>query len=583
MALANELRAALDAVAAGARASSAETTRLDFKEDAGSQKESYRAILDGALCFANTDGGCLVVGVDDDGSGPEAFVGSTLDPERVRKYVYDNSRPRLLVDCRAETFRGSRLVVVEVRADGEIYADGAGRAPYRIGTDCVGMDPATAQRLREERRGFDPSAVAAVRRDIDPFAVVTARRRLAASLHPVRNGLAKLSDEDLLRALGVVRGDGELLAAGEQLMGPAGVQLLYQYRESPAGEPRVVERLKGPLLVVYDRVMELVGLRRQLTPVTLPDGQQLQVEDFPEVAVREAISNALIHRDYRIAGPVVVEHSPQVFAVTSPGGLVAGVTVDNILTHPSKPRNRTLAGSVSTLELAEEVSRGVDRMYREMIRSGRPTPTIDATSEQVRVALVGGAPDVNIARYVAQLDPATRDDTDAMIVLLKLCGTRTVNARSMAPLLQKPVTEAEASMRHLASEQVAMIESTRETSRAAFPNYRLREQALKQLGSAVPYTRRTSDEIDRRAVAHVHEYGRITNSTVQNLFNVGMPRARQILASLVERDILIKTSVAQRGPTVEYGPGPRFPPRPSRRRASRPGSPPAGQDALPGT
>lgn len=582
MPLPSDVKSALDAIAGGAKAGATESTTLDFKEDAASEKESLRVVLDAALCFANTAGGFVVLGVDDDGVGPTALLGTKLDPTAIKKYVHDNSRPRLLVDCHEEIYKGVRLVVVRVDADQEIYADGKGRAPHRIGTDCVGMDPATQQRLREERRGYDPSALRADHAEVSPAALASARRRLTASLRPERNGLAKLSDDDLLRALGVTGPDGELLAAGEYLAGPDGVEVLYQYRESPGGEPRVVERISGPLLLVYDRVMEFIGLRRQLTPVTLPDGQQLQVEDFPELAVREAISNALIHRDYRLAGPVVVEQSPQVMVVTSPGALVAGVTVDNILTHPSKPRNRTLAAAVRTLELAEEVGRGVDRMYREMVRSGRPTPTIDATFEQVRVALVGGAPNINIARYVAQLDPATRDDTDAMIVLLRLCTARTVSAKDIARFLQKTPEEAEASLRHLASEQVGMIEPTRQTARAAFPTYRFREEAIKQLGSAVPYVRHTSDEIDRRVIAHVHEYGRVTNTTVQNLFNVGMPRARQILASLVERDILTKTSLAQRGPTVEYGPGPRFPPKPTRRRAAK-SSPPTGQETLPGT
>jgi ATP-dependent DNA helicase RecG len=195
---------------------------------------------------------------------------------------------------------------------------------------------------------------------------------------------------------------------------------------------------------------------------------------------------------------------------------------------------------------------------------------------------VGGAPNVNIARYVAQLDPPTRDDTDAMIVLLRLCSMRTVTGTSIAHLLQKSPVEAEASLRHLASEQVAMIEPTRQSVRAAFPTYRLRENALKQLGSAVPYARHTSDEIDRRVIAHVHEYERVTNTTVQNLFNVGMGRARQILASLVERDILVKTSQAQRGPGVEYGPGTKFPPKPTRRRPTKQAGL-AGQETLPGT
>ncbi len=576
------VEAALDAIWAGQRVAALETERLDFKEDAAATKDSFKIILEAALCLANTSGGWVVVGVDDDAVGPAALVGSRLDPVAVKKYVHDNSRPRLLVDCGEEGYAGRRIVVVSVRADQEIYADTRGRAPHRIGTDCVGMDPATQKQLRDARQSFDPSAMVATDANLDANAVQAARRRLTASLRPERNALAKLSDPDLLRALGLVLPDGDLNAAGQYLLGPHGVEVLYQYRESPGGEPRVVERLQGPLLMVYERVMDLVALRRQSTPVTLPDGQQLQIQDFPELAVREAIGNALIHRDHRAAGPVVIEHSPQVFVVTSPGPLVPGVTLENILTHPSKPRNRVLAAALRSLELAEEVGRGVDRMYREMVRSGRPTPNIEATFDQVRVSLVGGAPDVNIARYVAQLDPATRDDTDAMIILLSLCNRRTVTAEALGPLLQKGTAEAEASLRHLASEHVAMVEPTRQTARLALPTYRLREDVVKQLGSAVPYVRHTSDEIDRRVIAHVREYDRITNSTVQNLFTVGMPRARQILAGLVEREVLIKTSQAQRGPSVEYGPGPKFPPKPARRKRQS-AEPVPGQDPLPGT
>ncbi len=525
----------------------------------------------------------MIFGLDDDVAGPDSFVGTTLDATEVKKYIHDNSRPRLLVDVDDALHRQHRVLVVTVHADHDIYSDTKGRAPHRIGTDCVGMEPVTQQRLREERRGFDPSGVPAPGHEVDSAALLRARQRLSASLRPERNALAKLSDSDLLRALGVADAAGQLLDAGRRLVGTEGTNVVYQYRESPGGEPRAVERLVGPLLTVYDRVLELISLRRQSTPVTLPDGQQLQIEDFPELAVREAIGNALIHRDFRMDGPVVIEHSPSVLVVVSPGPLVAGVTVDNILTHPSKPRNRALTAAVRTLELAEEVGRGVDRMYREMIRSGRPTPTIDATFEQVRVALVGGAPDVHIARYVAQLEPSVRDDTDAMLVLLRLCTTRTVTATAIAPLLQKSVAEAEASLRHLASERVGMIEPTRQTIRAAHPNYRFRETAVKQLASVLPYARHTSDEIDRRVMAHVREYSRITNATVRNLFNVGTPRANQILVSLVEREILTKTSKAQRGPSVEYGPGPKFPTSSDRRRQkSRAKDDGDDQETLPG-
>jgi hypothetical protein len=70
------------------------------------------------------------------------------------------------------------------------------------------------------------------------------------------------------------------------------------------------------------------------------------------------------------------------------------------------------------------------------------------------------------------------------------------------------------------------------------------------------------DEIDRKVIAHVHEYGKVTTApsrTVQNLLDVGINRARDILADMVERRVLRKTSAHERDPGVEYGPGARFP------------------------
>jgi ATP-dependent DNA helicase RecG len=305
--------------------------------------------------------------------------------------------------------------------------------------------------------------------------------------------------------------------------------------------------------------MELVQARRNMAPVTLPDGQQLQIEDFPELAVREALANAVIHRDYHLADPVHVEHSPEVFKVMSPGPLVSGVTPQNILTHPSKPRNPTLAQAARTLGLAEEVGRGVDRMYREMIRSGRDLPRIESSADSVGVVLVGGAPKTSLARFVAQLPAHERDDTDTLLVLLRLCSVHTVRADDIAPRLQKSVEEAQAVLRRLATDSVGIVEPTRETARRAHPNYRLRASAVSVLGTAVPYRRRTVDDIDRKVIAHVREYGTITNRTVQNLLDVALQRARGILADLVARGVLIKVSDHERGPGVEYGPGKKFP------------------------
>lgn len=573
----------LDDIWAGRQsASDSETLRLDFKQPSkDGDGATLRTLLDAALCLANSKGGTVVLGVTDRGLGPDAFVGTDLDLEEVKQYIFVNSHPALLVEVFERSHEGVRLIAVSIPESHEIHADGKGRATHRVGTDCLPMDPTSQVRLREERSRADWSQAPAAIQEVTPGALAAARRRLSASAKPDRRALALLSDPDLSRALGVVGGGDVLTRAGAVLLGRSGCRVTYTFRETPAGEPQVIERLEGSLLEVYDRIMELIRLRRRLTPVTLPDGQQLQIEDFPELAVREALTNALIHRDYHLQDPVTVEHSPSVLVLTSPGPLVAGVTPENILTHPSKPRNRSLADATAILELAEEIGRGVDRMYREMVRAGRPTPSITEGFDHVRVALVGGAPDANIARYVAQLPTDVRDDTDAMLVILKLCSVKTVSASQMAPLLQRSADESEASLRHLASDQVGMLEATRQTARRTHPNYRFREEPLKLLGTAVPYIRHKADDIERRVVQHVREYGRITNQTVQNLFNVKSDRANQILKDLRQREVLVKTSDAQRGPSVEYGEGPKFPPKPTRPRSRRTGPIP-DSETLPG-
>jgi ATP-dependent DNA helicase RecG len=561
--------AALNAIAGGQAAADLESSRLEFKQQKTGTEDAIRDLLEACLCFANAEGGVVVAGVADRPGGPSAFHGVTLDPERVQQRIYQLSRPGLVVEVRLEHSFPAPLIFIYVPRSPDIHSDTRGRAPRRFGTDCIPMDPGEQARLREERSGFDWSAVPTSRswRDVSAAALTAARRRLAVFVD-LRRELSNLSDQDLLRALGVVNQEGVLLRAGEVLLcepkqtSPA---IVYQYRLTPGGEPRAVERLDAPLLLAFERCLDLVTARRNVAPVSLPDGQQIELEDFPTVAVREAIANAVIHRDYHLSGPTHVEHSPNVLVVSSPGPLVSGVTPENILTHPSKPRNPALAQALRRLGLAEEVGRGVDRMVREMIRAGRDVPRIESHPDHVRVTFVGGAPNTQIARFVAQLPESEQDDTDTMLIILGLCSKATVNALVLAPIVQKTVEEAESVLRRLATDGIGILEPTRQSARRAHPYYRFRAEVLKSLGSAVRYHRRTVDDIDRKVIAHVHEYGKVTNRTLQNLLDVSLARARSMLADLVRREILVKTSAHERGPGVEYGPGPKFPEKKKRR------------------
>lgn len=562
----------LETIYAGATADSQESETLDFKlESQRSRADTEKELLEATLCFANAAGGSTVVGVRDKPGGPDAFAGTTLDSRELKQRIFELTNPHLAVDVEAIDFRGVRLLVIRAPESPEIHADTQGRAPRRINTECINMSPAEQVRHREDRRGIDWSAAASDRdpADVSSRALAIARELLARHSTPERQALARLEHDDLLRELGALRQDGRLSRAGEVLFCPTpdgSARLVYLYRETPAGEATDSRRFDDPLLVSYERVMDLVQARRRITPVTLPKGQQLTIEDFPNLAVREALTNAVIHRDYQLAGSVAVSHSPQMFEISSPGPLVAGVTPHNILTHDSKPRNALLAKAARVLTLAEEVGAGVDRIYREMIFAGKDPPRIDSTPERVLLTLTGGAPNTRIPHFVAQLPTEEHTDVDALLIIYTLCHRQTVSAPDIEPLLQKQPESAQVALERLADDRVGVVEATRGTARRRFPKYRLREHAVRELGTAVRYNLRSVDQTDRRVIAHVREYGTITNRTIRNYFDVDVDRARDILTDLVKREILVKTSEAKRGPSVTYGAGSEFPPKTTRRR-----------------
>jgi len=573
MPLSADVQAALDAIASGAAARTLETDTLDFKTQGRSIPDTLKDLAEAAACFANARGGTIVVGIADAQPGPTAFVGCSLDQALTQRRIFELTDPRLTVAVDLVRRAGRDLLVVTVPASPDVHAVG-GRSTERIGATCEPMSNSRIATLVAERRGDDWSAQDSdlSLAPLDPVAMGLARSMLERSSDPQRRAYARENDADLLRILGLVTSRGTLVNAGALLftgrLGQA-EHLAYVHRRTPAGELLVNEHLSTPLLPSIQRTFDLIEARLDRTPVNLPGGQQLQLADLPEAAVREAVINAVMHRDYRRLGAVQVEHTATRLVVTSPGPFVSGVTVNNVLTTSSRSRNPLLSGAVRTLGLAETAGTGVDRMYAEMARIGHQPPSFIADLGQVRVTLLGGAPNTYVARFVATLPRDEAEDADTMLTLLTLLTRRTLTLELMAPFLQKPEAEVLAVLDRLASEPVGLLERTRESTRRARPVYRLREHVVAALGPALAYRRRTADEYDRKIIGLVREAGEVNARMVKLMLDLDAAPASRVLGDLVERGILVKTSQAQRGPGVTYGPGPAFPKQKRRRGEAR--------------
>ena len=323
----------------------------------------------------------------------------------------------------------------------------------------------------------------------------------------------------------------------------------FQHRPTPGQEALFRLRQALPILVAVEQLMAAVEARSAMIPLNLAGGAQLTLEQFPKAAVRELIVNAFVHRSYETNGSVEVEHSPEALTLTSPGGLVSGVSPENILTHPSTPRNRLLMETVAMLGLAERTGPGIDRVYRELLRVGKAPVTFDDSGTLVRASIEGARGDESFARFVASLDAAWQADIEVLLVLRALCARPTVTATRIAPLIQRSAVDAERLLRRLADDDRPLLAPTKKSS------YRLRPEQRAALGRAVSY-RTEAGEFDEKVADHLEEFGVITNRTLQRMFDISVFAARDLLRDLQNRGVVVKSSEAQSGPGVQYGRGP---------------------------
>ncbi len=570
-----EVEAILGRILSGeSRANELEDEFIDFKREQKSRQDTANDIADAAACFANAAGGTVVLGVADSELGQSAFLGTGLDAQYLRRRIYDVTHPALDVSVRALEFAGVQLLVVEVREGLEVYSSRQKMPTKRVADRCEPMSTAEVSRLDDERRGGDWSAASSRRSvtEADEDALTVLRTFARRTSERALNLLADAAIADLLSAIGLLHDESTLNRAGAILLCDPedGREVLsYQHRASAGGETDFGRRWSGPLLTAYAELVALLEARIGTTPVNLRSGQQVQIEDYPLSAVREALTNAVMHGDHRDHQPIQVEHSPEALTILSPGTLVPGISPENILTHPPKSRFPALADALRSLGLAERWGQGVDRMFREMIRSGRSAPSVTVRSgerPETVVQLAGGPPNTRITKFVSDLPDRDQNDTDVLLLVSYLTTKKTVNAARLAKVIQRPEQTAQSLLTRIANDEDGFLEPTAGTKNARKPSYRFRGASIAALGPAITYQARSDTDRARKVTDHVREYGTVNNATVQRLFDVDVYAARDVLRDLVDQEVIVRVSEQKRGPAVKYGAGPAFPDKPLRRR-----------------
>ena len=520
-----------------------ESQFLDFKPWQG-PKEDLRVACEYAACFANANGGVVIFGVSDKKRGRAQAIHGVkgYDIDVFRRGIYDGTSPGIdaeVSEIVVPEGTGKLLVVRVGEGRQKPYGTAAGVFKQRVGKNCMPLDPTVFQRAQIATAAVDWSGAPALGvsvDDLDPLQIERARQILR-SKNP-SSGLIELDTLSFLEGLEALRGGkvthtGMLLFARREVLSRhcPQAQFHYVFHDNETTVARNdLERL--PLLEAVERI-ELIFSGPMNPEKEIEIGLfKLRIPQFPIEGVREAVLNALTHRDYQHPGEVLVRHSSGELVVTSPGGFVDGITPENILRHEAVPRNRTLANALVKLRLVESSGIGRRRIFRSALVYGkrRPEYTTDGFSVTLRIFKQGAHE--ALARLIARLDAEGAEvGLDQLLILDALRGQDFIDTAEAAVVLQLTREDARRILDGMCQPPLSLIERKGHTASATF---HLAKGIAKELKGKAAYTKTRGLNPVRYAEMvreYLKDHQQIGNKELRDLLGLGDSASASVEAS----------------------------------------------------
>jgi ATP-dependent DNA helicase RecG len=548
-----------------------ETLDVEFKGEER-QPLSDSDLVDAVVCLANRPGnrpGWMFVGVEDDGriTGARPRHADRTDPLRLQALISNRTRPSLSVRVDVARLDGRDVIVVEVPAARSPVGTADGKYLRRaLGGDgrpsCLPLHFHEMQAQQADRGLLDYSALVlpdARWEDLDPLEFERFRRFIREGRGQGDESLVGLADQELAKALGAVQANhtvsavralGLLLFGREEALRRLLPTQEVAFQVLSGQRVEVNDLFRWPLLRVMDEILGRFRARNREEELML-GLLRVGVPDYSERAFREGMANALIHRDYTRLGAAHVQWHDERVEISNPGGFPEGVRLDNLLVAPPRPRNPLLADAFKRAGIVERTARGIDTIFFEQLRGGRPAPSYDRSNEGgVVLVLPGGKSNLAFARLVAEESQAERPlSLDDLLVLNHLWLDRRLSTADASRLIQKPETEARGRLQRIV--EAGLIEARGERKGRT---WHLSAATYRRLGERAAYVRQRGFEPLQQAqmvLQYVERHGSIGRGEVADLCRLSPPQAYRLLKSLVGKGFLEKPP--RRGRGVRYG------------------------------
>lgn len=526
-----------------------ESYTVELKRATSKQSLNDRELVEAVVCLANGAGGVLLLGVEDNGEitgvGPRHGDGTNID--LLRALIINQTDPSVSTNVTPAELDGQLVVAIEVPDMPTPVGTKAGvfkrRSTRADGTsECVPYRPHEMMSAGFSLSGRDYAEVPARGVTIDDLdSTEFDRLRRLSSTGRGDAILAEASNIEICRALRVARSDtraDEMTIGAVLLFGTPDVmgrhaptaECLFQIISD--GKIATNEVLREPLLKAAEDLFRLVDRDNSEEEVVV-GLHRVGVPRIPRVTMREAIANALVHRDYAELGPVTVRLTDEEFIVQSPGGLPPGVTLSNLLDE-SKPRSVVLADAFKRAGIVDRAGRGIPDMFTSLLRAGRDAPDYSRTTDRsVTVATQTSNSDLELVRFIATYE----DDHSALALAqlrilheLKDLGASTL--REIEQSLSIPIAALRIQLTRLIELGLLEVHGNGRSRR-----YHLTPGFYRAAQDPNAYVRvRAVDPIqqDQMVLSYIEAYGSITRSQVAELCMLTPGQARAVLHRLVK-------------------------------------------------
>lgn len=523
-----------------------ETLTVEFKSDVKPLPD--REVVVAVVALANTEGGDLYLGIEDDGT-VTGLHANHRDITGLSAMIANRTNPPLSVRVEMLDYSGTPVARIRVSKTRQLVSTSEGLLQRRRllangKPQAVPFYPHEFSQRQSTLGLADPSATPLTSLGTEALNPVDRERlREAIRRYGGDSSLLPLADEDLDGALGLVtsvEGARHPTLAGLLVLGkeetlkrhiPAH-EVAFQVLEGT--EVRVNEFLRKPLLQTFEEIERLFAARVSEKEVQV-GLFRVPIPNFERRAFREALVNALVHRDYARLGAVHIRIDDDGLTISNPGGFVEGVTLNNLLVTEPRPRNPLLADIAKRIGLAERTGRGIDRIFEGLLRYGRPVPDYgrsDATSVIVRMSKAES--DLEFLELVLREEERTARPLplDSLIVLSHLREERRLTTADLAISTQKSEPETRAALEKLA--ESGLVEAH---GAGRGRTYTLSAKVYRRVGQKAAYVRQAGfDPIqqEQMVLKFLEKHGMIKRADVADLCKISPFQATRLLKRLIE-------------------------------------------------